>query len=38
MFIQTLIDASKQVGLEANTKKTKYTFTRMLMSRNQNAK
>jgi hypothetical protein len=30
---ETLIDASKEVGLEANTEKTKY----MLLSRHQNA-
>jgi hypothetical protein len=30
---QTLIDASKEVGLEVNTEKTKY----MLLSRHQNA-
>jgi hypothetical protein len=30
---QTLIEASKEVGLEVNTEKTKY----MLMSRHQNA-
>jgi hypothetical protein len=30
---QSLIDASKEVGLEVNTKKTKY----MLLSRHQNA-
>jgi hypothetical protein len=32
---EALIDASKEVGLEANTQKTKYTC--MLMSRQQNA-
>jgi hypothetical protein len=31
--METLIDASKEVGLEVNTKKTKY----MLLSRYQNA-
>jgi hypothetical protein len=31
--IETLIDASKEVGLEANAEKTKY----MLLSRHQNA-
>jgi hypothetical protein len=31
--LQTLIDASKEVGLEVNTEKTKY----MLLSRHQNA-
>jgi ribosomal protein S2 len=31
--METLIDASKEVGLEANTEKTKY----MLLSRHQNA-
>jgi hypothetical protein len=31
--IDTLIDASKEVGLEVNTEKTKY----MLLSRHQNA-
>jgi hypothetical protein len=31
--METLIDASKEVGLEVNTKKTKY----MLLSRHQNA-
>jgi hypothetical protein len=30
---QTLIDASKEIGLEANTEKTKY----MLLSHHQNA-
>jgi hypothetical protein len=30
---ETLIDASKEVGLEVNTKKTKYMF----LSRHQNA-
>jgi hypothetical protein len=32
---ETLIDASKEVGLEVNAKKTKYTST--LLSRHQNA-
>jgi hypothetical protein len=32
---QTLIDASKQIGLEVNTEKTKYT--RKLLSHHQNA-
>jgi hypothetical protein len=31
--METLIDASKEVGLEVNTEKTKY----MLLSRHQNA-
>jgi ribosomal protein S2 len=31
--METLIDASKELGLEVNTEKTKY----MLLSRNQNA-
>jgi hypothetical protein len=32
-YIETLIDASKEVGLEVNVEKTKY----MLLSRHQNA-
>jgi hypothetical protein len=32
---QTLVDASKEVGLEVNTQKTKYT--RMLVCRHMNA-
>jgi hypothetical protein len=32
---QTLIDASKEVGLEVHTKKTKYEY--LLLSRQQNA-
>jgi hypothetical protein len=34
---ETLIDASKEVGLEVNAEETKYEYTRMLMSRHQNA-
>jgi hypothetical protein len=33
---EILISASKEVGLEINIEKTRYTCTRMLLSRQQN--
>jgi hypothetical protein len=35
---KTLIDAGKEVGLEVNTEKTKYTVTRQHVARQRNGK